>query len=88
MSCLMYLLEQETARHVLLSTYKIYISSRQIIKQYFIGDIKLNVLTHPKFCLMQICFATCFDQNVLRNLKSKEGREISIHINSTGLVIR
>nr|VDC75014.1 unnamed protein product [Brassica rapa] len=39
------------------------------------------------FCLMQICFATCFDQNVLKNLKSKEGREISIHINSTGLVI-
>ncbi|GLT60579.1 hypothetical protein SLA2020_333400 [Shorea laevis] len=35
----------------------------------------------------KICFATCYDQNTLRNLKLKEGRAISIRLNSTNLMI-
>ncbi|KAL5705472.1 alpha-glucan, water dikinase [Ranunculus cassubicifolius] len=35
----------------------------------------------------KVCFATCFDQNILRNLKLKEGKAISIQIKSTNLVI-
>ncbi|ESQ54882.1 hypothetical protein EUTSA_v10024230mg [Eutrema salsugineum] len=49
----------------------------------------IDVLSHVSIRARnsKICFATCFDQNVLRNLKSKEGRAISIHTKSTGLVI-
>ncbi|XP_020533738.1 alpha-glucan water dikinase 2 isoform X2 [Jatropha curcas] len=35
----------------------------------------------------KVCFATCFDQNVLRNLKLKEGKAISISMKSMDLVI-
>ncbi|OIW14562.1 hypothetical protein TanjilG_14948 [Lupinus angustifolius] len=34
-----------------------------------------------------ICFATCFDQNVFRDLKSKEGKAISIRLKSNNLVV-
>uniref|UniRef100_A0A1J3FX43 Alpha-glucan water dikinase 2 n=1 Tax=Noccaea caerulescens TaxID=107243 RepID=A0A1J3FX43_NOCCA len=49
----------------------------------------IDVLSHVSIRARnsKICFATCFDQNVLRNLKSKEGRAISIHTKPTGLVI-
>ncbi|KAG7617165.1 Alpha-glucan water dikinase 2 [Arabidopsis thaliana] len=49
----------------------------------------IDVLSHVSIRARnsKICFATCFDQNVLSNLKSKEGRAISIHTKSTGLVI-
>ncbi|XP_057975075.1 alpha-glucan water dikinase 2 isoform X2 [Malania oleifera] len=35
----------------------------------------------------KVCFATCFDLNVLRDLKSKEGRAISIQLKSKNLII-
>ncbi|XP_019438469.1 PREDICTED: alpha-glucan water dikinase 2 isoform X2 [Lupinus angustifolius] len=35
----------------------------------------------------KICFATCFDQNVFRDLKSKEGKAISIRLKSNNLVV-
>ncbi|KAF9608229.1 hypothetical protein IFM89_008184 [Coptis chinensis] len=35
----------------------------------------------------KVCFATCFDQSVLRNLKLKEGKVISIQLRLTRLVI-
>ncbi|KAJ0085762.1 hypothetical protein Patl1_08692 [Pistacia atlantica] len=38
--------------------------------------------------LSHVCFATCFDQNVLRNLKLKEGKAVSIQQKSIGLIIR
>ncbi|CAA7037335.1 unnamed protein product [Microthlaspi erraticum] len=49
----------------------------------------IDVLSHVSIRARnsKICFATCFDQNVLRSLKSKEGRTISIHTKSNGLVI-
>ncbi|XP_010439039.1 PREDICTED: alpha-glucan water dikinase 2-like [Camelina sativa] len=49
----------------------------------------IDILSHVSIRARnsKICFATCFDQNVLRNLKSKEGRAISIHTMSTGLRI-
>ncbi|CAN8325774.1 unnamed protein product [Cochlearia groenlandica] len=49
----------------------------------------IDVLSHVSIRARnsKICFATCFDQNVIQNLKSKEGRAISIHTKSTGLVI-
>ncbi|XP_028802230.1 alpha-glucan water dikinase 2 isoform X2 [Neltuma alba] len=34
-----------------------------------------------------VCFATCFDKNTFQDLKSKEGKAISIKIKSTNLVI-
>lgn len=34
----------------------------------------------------KVCFATCFDQNILRDLKSKEGKVISVRIKSANLV--
>ncbi|XP_077218318.1 phosphoglucan, water dikinase isoform X2 [Tasmannia lanceolata] len=34
----------------------------------------------------KVCFATCFDQSILRDLKSKEGKAISIRVRSTSLV--
>ncbi|XP_058080446.1 alpha-glucan water dikinase 2-like isoform X2 [Magnolia sinica] len=34
----------------------------------------------------KVCFATCFDQNILRDLKSKEGKAISIQLRSMDLV--
>ncbi|TXG52640.1 hypothetical protein EZV62_021809 [Acer yangbiense] len=40
-----------------------------------------------KICTLQVCFATCFDQNILRNLKLKEGKAISIQLKSTSLII-
>ncbi|EOA18356.1 hypothetical protein CARUB_v10006877mg [Capsella rubella] len=49
----------------------------------------IDILSHVSIRARnsKICFATCFDQNVFRNLKSKEGRAISIHTKSTGLLI-
>ncbi|KAJ4851076.1 Alpha-glucan water dikinase 2 [Turnera subulata] len=41
-----------------------------------------------KACNLDVCFATCFDQNVLRNLKLKEGKAISIELKSMNLIIR
>ncbi|KAF2323958.1 hypothetical protein GH714_004742 [Hevea brasiliensis] len=35
----------------------------------------------------KVCFATCFDQNILRNLKLKEGKAISISMKSMNLII-
>ncbi|KAK8354631.1 hypothetical protein V6Z12_A05G233300 [Gossypium hirsutum] len=35
----------------------------------------------------KICFATCFDQNTFRNLKSKEGRAVSIQLKSSNLIV-
>ncbi|KAF8404738.1 hypothetical protein HHK36_009627 [Tetracentron sinense] len=35
----------------------------------------------------KVCFATCFDQSILRDLKSKEGKAISIRLKSTSLII-
>ncbi|XP_065880881.1 alpha-glucan water dikinase 2 isoform X2 [Euphorbia lathyris] len=35
----------------------------------------------------KVCFATCFDQNVLRNLKLKEGKVVSIRLKSMNLII-
>ncbi|KAK2659965.1 hypothetical protein Ddye_006498 [Dipteronia dyeriana] len=35
----------------------------------------------------KVCFATCFDQNILRNLQLKEGKAISIQLKSTNLII-
>ncbi|KAK0576162.1 hypothetical protein LWI29_013035 [Acer saccharum] len=35
----------------------------------------------------KVCFATCFDQNILRNLKLKDGKAISIQLKSTNLII-
>ncbi|KAK3231095.1 hypothetical protein Dsin_002976 [Dipteronia sinensis] len=35
----------------------------------------------------KVCFATCFDQNILRNLKLREGKAISIQLESTNLII-
>lgn len=35
----------------------------------------------------KVCFATCFDQSILRNLKLKEGKAISIQLRSTSLLI-
>ncbi|CAN1185315.1 Alpha-glucan water dikinase 2 [Linum perenne] len=35
----------------------------------------------------KVCFATCFDQNVLRNLKMKDGKVVSIKIKSMSLII-
>ncbi|KAF5194960.1 Alpha-glucan water dikinase protein [Thalictrum thalictroides] len=35
----------------------------------------------------KVCFATCFDQSILRNLKLKEGKMISIKLRSANLVI-
>ncbi|KAI9097467.1 hypothetical protein K1719_025238 [Acacia pycnantha] len=35
----------------------------------------------------KVCFATCFDKNTFQDLKSKEGKAISIKIKSTNLVI-
>ncbi|KAJ4701488.1 Alpha-glucan water dikinase [Melia azedarach] len=35
----------------------------------------------------KVCFATCYDQNILRNLKSKEGKAVSIRLKSTDLII-
>ncbi|CAN1825825.1 Alpha-glucan water dikinase 2 [Linum perenne] len=35
----------------------------------------------------KVCFATCFDQNVLRNLKMKDGKVVSIKIKSMNLII-
>ncbi|CAB79355.1 putative protein [Arabidopsis thaliana] len=52
-----------------------------------LSHVSIRARNSKAFRLMQICFATCFDQNVLSNLKSKEGRAISIHTKSTGLVI-
>ncbi|KAK7858548.1 alpha-glucan water dikinase 2, partial [Quercus suber] len=37
--------------------------------------------------LSHVCFATCFDQNILRDLKLKEGKAVSIRLKSTNLVI-
>ncbi|KAH9746634.1 alpha-glucan water dikinase 2 [Citrus sinensis] len=34
-----------------------------------------------------VCFATCFDQNILRNLRLKEGKAVSIRLKSTNLII-
>ncbi|KAG8654882.1 hypothetical protein MANES_05G189000v8 [Manihot esculenta] len=36
----------------------------------------------------KVCFATCFDQDILRNLKLKEGKAISISMKSMNLIIR
>lgn len=36
----------------------------------------------------KVCFATCYDQNILRNLKLKEGWPVSIQLNYTSLIIR
>ncbi|KAJ9187005.1 hypothetical protein P3X46_002505 [Hevea brasiliensis] len=35
----------------------------------------------------KVCFAACFDQNILRNLKLKEGKAISISMKSMNLII-
>ncbi|KAI3950212.1 hypothetical protein MKW92_044526 [Papaver armeniacum] len=35
----------------------------------------------------KVCFATCFDQSILRALKLKEGKAVSIQVKSTNLVI-
>ncbi|XP_030934954.1 alpha-glucan water dikinase 2 isoform X1 [Quercus lobata] len=35
----------------------------------------------------KVCFATCFDPNILRDLKLKEGKAVSIRLKSTNLVI-
>ncbi|ESR61611.1 hypothetical protein CICLE_v10017434mg [Citrus x clementina] len=35
----------------------------------------------------KVCFATCFDQNILRNLRLKEGKAVSIRLKSTNLII-
>eukprot|EP00257_Ricinus_communis_P020529 XP_015579774.1 LOW QUALITY PROTEIN: alpha-glucan water dikinase 2 [Ricinus communis] len=35
----------------------------------------------------KVCFATCFDQNILKNLKLKEGKAISISLKSMNLII-
>ncbi|CAN0838714.1 Alpha-glucan water dikinase 2 [Linum grandiflorum] len=35
----------------------------------------------------KVCIATCFDQNVLRNLKMKDGKVVSIKIKSMSLII-
>lgn len=35
----------------------------------------------------KVCFATCFDQNILRDLKLKESKAVSIRLKSTNLVI-
>ncbi|KAK9226729.1 hypothetical protein WN943_011777 [Citrus x changshan-huyou] len=37
--------------------------------------------------LSHVCFATCFDQNILRNLRLKEGKAVSIRLKSTNLII-
>ncbi|KAL6012656.1 hypothetical protein ACLOJK_003145 [Asimina triloba] len=34
----------------------------------------------------KVCFASCFDQNILQDLKSKEGKAISIQLRSANLV--
>ncbi|KAH7567630.1 hypothetical protein JRO89_XS07G0108200 [Xanthoceras sorbifolium] len=52
----------------------------------------LFALSIPDFylieiCTLQVCFATCFNQNVLRNLKLKEGKAISIQFKSKNLII-
>ncbi|PQQ00283.1 alpha-glucan water dikinase 2 isoform X2 [Prunus yedoensis var. nudiflora] len=36
----------------------------------------------------KVCFATCFDPNILRDLKSKEGKSISILVKSANIIIR
>ncbi|KAL6297180.1 hypothetical protein ACE6H2_005322 [Prunus campanulata] len=38
--------------------------------------------------LSHVCFATCFDPNILRDLKSKEGKSISILVKSANIIIR
>ncbi|CAJ1974048.1 unnamed protein product [Sphenostylis stenocarpa] len=38
--------------------------------------------------LLQICFATCFDQNIFRDLMLKEGKAIAIKLKSNNLVVR
>ncbi|KAK9163424.1 hypothetical protein Syun_004326 [Stephania yunnanensis] len=35
----------------------------------------------------KVCFATCFDQSIFKNLKLKEGKAISIKLRSSSLVI-
>ncbi|XP_008219224.1 PREDICTED: alpha-glucan water dikinase 2 isoform X1 [Prunus mume] len=36
----------------------------------------------------KVCFATCFDPNILRDLKTKEGKSISILVKSANIIIR
>ncbi|RRT79743.1 hypothetical protein B296_00024947 [Ensete ventricosum] len=35
---------------------------------------------------LQICFASCFDQDIIQDLKSKKGKEISITLKTSGLI--
>lgn len=37
---------------------------------------------------LQICFASCFDQDIIQDLKSKKGKEISITLKTSGLIYR
>ncbi|KAA8528379.1 hypothetical protein F0562_035734 [Nyssa sinensis] len=36
----------------------------------------------------KVLFASCFDQNIFRDLKLKDGKAVSIQLNSTNLIIR
>ena len=38
--------------------------------------------------MLQVCFATCFDQNIIRDLKLKEGKPISIQVKSANIIVR
>ncbi|KAG4147412.1 hypothetical protein ERO13_D05G221000v2 [Gossypium hirsutum] len=47
-------------------------------------DVLSHVSIRARNSKACICFATCFDQNTFRNLKSKEGRAVSIQLNDIG----
>ncbi|CAI0405832.1 unnamed protein product [Linum tenue] len=53
-------------------------------------DILSHVSIRARNCkaCLSVCFATCYDQNLLRNLKLKEGKAVSIKIKSMDLIIR
>ncbi|KAB5568804.1 hypothetical protein DKX38_002597 [Salix brachista] len=37
--------------------------------------------------VVAVCFATCFEQNIVQNLKLKEGKAVSITMKSMNLII-
>ncbi|KAK8298119.1 hypothetical protein V6Z12_D05G233800 [Gossypium hirsutum] len=51
-------------------------------------DVLSHVSIRARNSKACICFATCFDQNTFRNLKSKEGRAVSIQLKSSNLIVR
>ncbi|KAF9687430.1 hypothetical protein SADUNF_Sadunf02G0092700 [Salix dunnii] len=50
-------------------------------REGFTRDLNMHLKT------LKVCFATCFEQNIVQNLKLKEGKAISITVKSMNLII-